>query len=130
MFVLLVVGLIFNFIFPPLSLACVITTMVLASILSCGCCCAKDYELRSNVKRFAIATLVSLCLMFAVQVVGLIAITVSVSTEVSNTGTISPSSLNGATTGVIILSVIGLVLNIMALVFSALFTWGRGCLAS
>lgn len=130
MVVLLVVGFIFNFVFPVISFICIIATIVIASILSCGCCCASDYDLQPDRKRFATATLVSLCLMFVVQIVGFVAIAASAINEASETGTFSQSSFEDATTGVIIIGVVGLVLNVMAVVFSALFTWGRGCCTS
>mmetsp|Transcript_41797 Transcript_41797/g.75250 ORF Transcript_41797/g.75250 Transcript_41797/m.75250 type:complete len:182 (+) Transcript_41797:77-622(+) len=130
MVVLLLIGFIFTFILPIVSFVCVIATIIIASILTCGCCCASDYNLKPNAKRFATATLVSLCLMFIVQIIWLIAAAAAMSTEASNTGTISQSTVDGASAGLIAVGALSIVFNIMAIIFSALFTWGRGCGAS
>jgi hypothetical protein len=45
MFLLLLVGFVFNFVFPFVSFLCTIAAIVLSSILSCGCCCASDFNL-------------------------------------------------------------------------------------
>ncbi|KAL7554916.1 hypothetical protein ACHAWF_018494 [Thalassiosira exigua] len=126
MFVLLLVGFIFNFILPAVSFVCSVATIVIASILTCGCCCAGEYDLKPNVEKFARATLLSLCLMFLVQIVGVVGALVAMGTEASNNGTISKDTANGAGVGVLVALVLGAVLNIMAIVFSGLFTWGRG----
>ena len=47
MFVLIIVGL--N-----------IAALVLASVLTCGCCCVKQYNLKPHVKKMATATLITL----------------------------------------------------------------------
>mmetsp|Transcript_11881 Transcript_11881/g.25542 ORF Transcript_11881/g.25542 Transcript_11881/m.25542 type:complete len:195 (+) Transcript_11881:152-736(+) len=127
MFILLVVGFIFYFINPAVSLVCLVTTIILASILTCGCCCASEYNMKPNVKKFANATLVSLCLMFFVQIVGLVSAWIAVSNEVDNTGKLSSSTAQGAGIGVGLTMALSVILNIMAIVFSAIFTWGRGC---
>lgn len=130
MFVLLVVGFIFNFIpviGPVVAFVCIIIVIVLSSTISCGCCCASDYNLKPHVKRWSTATLLCLVIMFVVQIIGFVAVLLTVGTEVSNTGTLSQSTVDGSSTAVTIIWVLSIILNILALAFSAIFTWGRGC---
>ncbi|KAL7547004.1 hypothetical protein ACHAWF_010319 [Thalassiosira exigua] len=158
MVVLLVVGFVCTFFIPIISFVCVIATMVIASTLTCGCCCASDYNLKPNVKKFATATLVSLVLMFVVQIIWLVSASAVMGTEVSNTGTISSRTAEGTTTSMmsvvmvwliaygtcvysthqpsswlrldsVIVGAISLVLNVMAIIFAALYTWGRNVCA-
>jgi len=120
MVVLLLVALICTFFVPIVPFICLIEAIFIASSITCGCCDASNFNLKPNVKRFATATLVSLCLMFIAQILWLIAM----GTDILNTGTVSQSILVGA------IGALSLVFNILAIVFSALFTWGRGYGAS
>ena len=122
MFVLLLVGMIFNFINPAVSFVCLIATFVISSILTCGCCCAGEYRMKPNVKKFAKYTLVSLSLMVIVQLSGVIGALAAI----SKTGKMSSITADGAGIGIVIAVGLGAVFYIMALIFSALFTWGRG----
>ncbi|KAL9179570.1 hypothetical protein ACHAXT_008860 [Thalassiosira profunda] len=124
LFVVILVGLVFLWIFPLISFICIITAIVLSSILTCSCCCAADYNLQPHVKKFAVATLVSLVLIFIIQVIYLIALFAAGETSVS--GTVSVDTAGPA---LVIVAVLSLVLNFVALIFSALFTWGRKCCA-
>ena len=124
MFILLLGAFVLNFVFPFGSFVCIIATIVLSSILSCGCCCASDYNLRANSKTFATSTLVSLCVMLLFQIIYTMSVVGNFSSEATDSGTINRTS------GVLGVWAISVVLNISAIIFSALFTWGRGCAAS
>ena len=125
--ILLIVGFIFSFFFPIVSFICLMATIAIAFTITCGCCGASDYHLKPNVKRSATATLVSLCLMIIVQIIAVIAVLASLGTEFSNTGTISTSTGDKVSIGLILLLAFSYLLYVMAIIFSALFTWGRGC---
>ena len=116
MFILLLVGLIFNVINPGVSFVCIVATIVLASILVGGCCCAQGYQLKSNVKRYAKYLLVTVCLTIPVGFAAVILLAVAAS-----------EGTNESTAGAISVTVLAIVLNIIAIVFSALIVWGRGC---
>ena len=88
-----------------------IATIVLSYILSSGCCCAMEYNLKSNVKKFAIATLISCSLSFILTI---ICMTDNIITQ--NIPSIA-------------LFYLAIALNALAIVFSCLFTFGRGCCA-
>jgi hypothetical protein len=74
-FILIIIGTVSAFFIPYLSSACFITALVfiialvLASVLTCGCCCAKNYNLKPHVKKMATATLVTLVLLFIVSTI-------------------------------------------------------------
>ena len=68
-FVLLIVRTVSAFFLPYISSACYIAALVLASVLTCGCCCAKNYNLKPHVKKMATATLVTLILLFIVSTI-------------------------------------------------------------
>ena len=97
MFVLILVGFVSAFI-PYLnfiSSACYIAALVLASILTCGCCCAKQYKLKPGVKKMATATLITLILLFIVSTIGAVILIQSImDTYDPTTGTISEDSIN------------------------------------
>ena len=113
LFVVLLVGILINIVLPPVSLVCTITAIVLSSILSCGCCC--DYNLSRNRRQLANAILISLCLMVILQVV-------SVSIWLSGFGYNVDQRVS-----IIIMLVLSYMLNITAIVLSAIFTWGKSC---
>ena len=81
MFVLLLVALACTFFIPIVSFVALIATIVLASCITCNCCCASDLRLHPKRKKFATATLVSLCMMFIVQIIWVIAVATAVGTE-------------------------------------------------
>jgi hypothetical protein len=58
-----------------------IAAIVIASVLTCGCCCASKYKLKFNVKKWSTATLVMLCLVIATNSIGRFA-----TGELSSTG--------------------------------------------
>ena len=114
LFVVLLVGILINIVLPPVSLVCTITAIVLSSILSCGCCCA-DYKLSKKRRQLANAILISLCLMVILQVI-------SVSIWLSGFGYNVDQRVS-----IIIMLVLSYMLNITAIVLSAIFTWGKSC---
>lgn len=126
MFVLLIIAFITTFVVPILAFVCLIAAIVISSAIACGCCCASDYKLQPNIKKFSTATLVSLILMFVVQIVWLIGAAAAIGTEASSTGTVSQSTAEATTISALIVFALSLVFNVMAIIFSALFTWGRG----
>ena len=67
MFVLQLVGLIlFLGIYPPLGALCFFITIILSLILSCGCFCAKRYDLKGN-RRYVYVTLILMVFMIIFQ---------------------------------------------------------------
>ncbi|KAL9186522.1 hypothetical protein ACHAXT_005760 [Thalassiosira profunda] len=122
MFVLLVVGFLFHFVFPPLSVVCVVATVVVGSVLSCGCCCAGELRLKPNVRNFATAVLASLG--------GGIVVQLAVMANLAYSGSNGTAwTAEGAGAGVFAAWLVGLLLHLAAIVFSALVAWGRGCCA-
>lgn len=145
-FVLLIVGTVSAFFIPYLSSACFIAALVLASVLTCGCCCAKNYNLKPHVKKMATATLVTLVLLFIVSIISTVILVKSLMDGYDETtGTFSDDTLMDGydyTTGtfsddtsvnvgmqimLLIVSIIGYVLIVLALIFSGIFIWGRKC---
>ena len=126
-FVLLLVGVIFNFIFPLVSFICIIIVIVITSTISCGCCCGSTMDLKPHVKRWSTATLASLCLMFILQIIAIIGIGIAGGRDVMNTGTVSQRTAEGSSVGLLVVWALTIILNFCALVFSAIFTWGRDC---
>ena len=124
-FVLLLIAFVFNFIFPVVSFVCIIVVIVITSAITCGCCCGSDLNLQPHVKKWSTATLVSLCLMFVVQIIGLIGASAAIGTEVSNTGTLSQKTADGASVGIVIVWALSIVFNVFAMIFAAMFTWKR-----
>jgi hypothetical protein len=96
--------------FLGLTTLSLLVAIVIASVLACGCCCASKYKLKPHVKKWATATLVSLCLLVATDIV------MGFSGEMSRTA----FRILGAFYSVLLL---------LALVFSGLFTWGRSSCA-
>ena len=121
LFCLILVGII-TFFLPLLSVVCIIAAIVIASVITCGCCCAGDYHLRPHVRKWAVAVLVTLSLTFVVSVVG-IAITFAVAGGEFSDGDVTIATYSGA----IAIVVVVLLLECLALAFSVLFTWGRNC---
>lgn len=109
-------------------------TVLLASVLTCNCCCAKKYKLKPHVKKMAAATLVSLILMEIVSYISSV-----IMTNITK-NTITMMFDENATAGIfsdaqvpfyvaIILAIIGYILPGLALIFSFIFIWGRKCCA-
>jgi hypothetical protein len=97
MFSLLIV---FTFLVPIISFIALIATIVIASVITCHCCCAGDFNLPPQVKTYATATLVSLCLMFVMQVNWAVSVIAALTKDMesSGTGSISSSTLNASMT--------------------------------
>ena len=115
-----------------ISSACYIAALVLASVLTCGCCCAKNYNLKPHVKKMATATLVTLILLFIVSTilsVGSVMAFQSVIFMMDGYDETTATYING--TMILTLAIIGYVLFLLliclALIFSGIFTWGRKC---
>ena len=54
LFILLLLGLVFNGVLPFVSPLCTVAAVVLGSVLSCGCCCAGDFHLKVMLRRLAL----------------------------------------------------------------------------
>ena len=106
---------------------CFIAAIVIASVLTCGCCCAGKYKLKHHVKKWATATLVTLCLVVILQIIATVIVYTAVGEEVSSTGTISESTANAVVASLVPISIALYILYALALVFSGLFSFGRGC---
>ena len=65
--------------------------------------------------------------MIIVQIIWVVTILASLGTKVSNTGTVSASTGDGLSIGFLFLGALGYLSYAIAIIFSALFTWGRGC---
>ena len=100
MFSLLIIAFVFTFLVPIISFIALIATIVIASVITCNCCCAGDFNLPTQVKKYATATLVSLCLMFVMQVIWAVSVIVALTNDMesSGTGSISSSALNASMT--------------------------------
>ena len=123
----ILVGIITSFFLPYVSIVCQISAIVLASVLTCGCCCAANYNLKPHVKKWATATLVTLCLVVILQIIATVIVYTAVGEEVSSTGTISESTANAVVASLVPISIPLYILYALALVFSGLFSFGRGC---
>ncbi len=123
LFCTILVGAITSFFLPTLSLVCQIIAIVLASILTCSCCCASNYNLKPHVKKWATATLVTMWLLIILQFISAI-ITAE---EMSSTGTISDEAIYAMAKSLLPISIIAYILYTLALVFSCLFSFGRSC---
>ena len=129
-FILLLMGTALAFFLPYFITIFNITALVLASVLRCGCCCAKNYNLKPHVKKMATATLVTLVLLFIVSIIvtvmSIMAIQSGMILYHTYPGTFSDvNSVN--VTKLWPVSIIGYVLIGLALIFSGIFTWGRKC---
>ena len=130
-FILIIIGTVSAFFIPYLSSACYIAALVLASVLTCGCCCAKNYNLKPHVKKMATATLVTLVLLFIVSTIVAVMVFQTLITVMDGydetTGTFSDITSVPNAIMLLTLSIIVYVLIGLALIFSGIFTWGRKC---
>ena len=118
-------GLITTFFLPFLSIVCQISAIVIASALTCGCCCAANSNLEPRVKKLAAATLVALCILIILQSIATVIIFAAVD-EASSTATISDSTDNDVVASLLPISIAAYVAYALALVFSGLLSFGRG----
>lgn len=118
-------GLITTFFLPYLSIACQISAIIIASALTCGCCCAANSNLEPRVKKLAAATLVALCMLIILQSIATVIIFAAVD-EASSTATISDSTVNDVVASLLPISIAAYVAYALALVFSGLLSFGRG----
>jgi hypothetical protein len=127
LFCTILVGAITSFFLPTLSLVCQIIAIMLASILTCSCCCAAKYNFKPHVKKWATATLVTMCLLIILQIIAATIIFTSAGEEMSSTGTISDEAIYAMVESLLPISIIAYILCTLALVFSCLFSFGRSC---
>jgi len=123
----ILVGLITTFFLPFVSIVCQISAIVIASALTCGCCCAANSNLEPRVKKLAAATLVALCILIILQSIATVIIFAAVDEEVSSTATISDSTVNDVVASLLPISIAAYVVYALALVFSGLLSFGRDC---
>ncbi|KAL9187591.1 hypothetical protein ACHAXT_001694 [Thalassiosira profunda] len=97
---------------PYIAGACNILALILTSAINCKCCCAVGYELKPNAQRFISAALLSLTIMFILNVIG---------------GYMLFLNNMEVTSGIMTLSAIVLTLQVIGMIFVGLFTWGRHC---
>ena len=95
---------------PYIAGACNILALILTSAINCKCCGTADYELKPNAQRFISAALLSLTIMFILNVIG---------------GYMLFLNNMEITSGVKTLGVISVVLNVAAVIFVGLFTWSN-----
>jgi len=123
----ILVGVIAAFFLPFVSIVCQISAIVLASALTCGCCCAANINLKPHVKRWAAATLATFCLLIVLQIIATIILYTAVDEDGSSTGMISDSTANAIVASLLPISIAAYVLYALALVFSCIFSFGCGC---
>lgn len=123
MFVLLIIAFVTAFFIPIISFICLIATIIIASVLTGGCCCASDYSLQPSVKKLASGTLVWLALMLITQIIWLNGLVTMGASEASETGTITRSIIDKRETlenSTREAGGLNLLFNVMAIIFSAL----------
>lgn len=94
-----------------IAFACVVATIIIASTISCGCCCASNLKLNPKVKRWNDAVLVTICIQIVLAIIGTII--------VYSTGVIS--------SGYVAIFWINRILSILSIVFAGIFAFGRKC---
>jgi hypothetical protein len=76
MFICLVVGFVLGWILYPIgayiSFICIIAAIVLASTVTCGCCCGSNLKLNPKVKRWSTATLLCLVIQWVLAITAII----------------------------------------------------------
>ncbi|KAL3793134.1 hypothetical protein HJC23_005636 [Cyclotella cryptica] len=118
MFLLLVIGFAIGWIGGNTGLIFIIVPIVIASTITCGCCCASNLNIDPRVKRWATATLICLVLQLILTIIAVIIVM---------TGA-TMGDTTGATAGTgIVLLVVTQILYILAAIFAGIFTWGRKC---
>ena len=116
MFALLVIGFGIGWIGGSSGLICIIATIVIASTITCGCCCASNLNLDPKVKRWSTATLLCLVLLLILTFIAVV---------IALTG-VAMGDTTGATAGTAIaLLIVTQTLYILAAIFAGIFTWGR-----
>ena len=117
----ILVGFVASFFLPGITILCQITAILIASILQCGCSCAGNFNLKPHVKKRALITLVILCIMIYLQI-ALIGAEITI-----EEGKLVPSYDPGKDEEIrLYASIVYYGLGVLALIFSSLFTWGRG----
>lgn len=64
--------------------------------------------------------------MFVVQIIWVKSAVVAGGAEASRTGVVSQQTIDGASAGLVAIFALNMVFNVLAIIFSALFVWGRG----
>ena len=94
-----------------IAFACVVATIIIASTISCGCCCASNLKLNPKVKRWNDAVLVTICIIIVLAIIA----------------AIITYSAGGVTTGYVAIFWINRILSILSIVFAGIFAFGRKC---
>ena len=98
-----------NLILGWIAFICVVAAIIITSTISCGCCCASNLKLNPKVKRWNDAVLVTICIQIVLAIIG----------------AIIGYSAGSATTGYVAIYWINRILNILSIVFSGIFAFGR-----
>jgi len=105
-----IIGFIFSFIFPPITILCNIIIIILAL---CGCCCL----LQPNTKRWASFIIFTSKLQSITIIIGYIILYRAYQKEEED------AIINNS--GVLITVIISWILNLFTIVFACLYTWER-----
>lgn len=124
--------------FAYVSLICLIAALIMASVITCGCCCASNYNLSPKVKRWSTAVMLCLVVQFVIIAIAIIigfagvgAVTTTVisnipTTSIDGRSTIIKSTVTTTTNPVsYAMLIIAQILYILPCVFAGIFTWGR-----
>eukprot|EP00548_Thalassiothrix_antarctica_P008440 CAMPEP_0194136942 /NCGR_PEP_ID=MMETSP0152-20130528/6883_1 /TAXON_ID=1049557 /ORGANISM="Thalassiothrix antarctica, Strain L6-D1" /LENGTH=168 /DNA_ID=CAMNT_0038833773 /DNA_START=21 /DNA_END=527 /DNA_ORIENTATION=+ len=122
-----IVGLLFQFTSSSFGMGDDIAAIVLSSILICRCCCAADYKLSPKTRKYAVILLNILCGQF---LCGIIIIAMSMAGfddmfEAFDGQELDPDFDSIYLTLIRILLIVGIVLDICAIIFACLYTWHR-----
>jgi hypothetical protein len=125
MFVCIVVGFVLAWIpliGPYITFCCLIAAIVLASTITCGCCCGANLKLNPKVKRWSTATLLCLVIQWVLYVIALIVAYSGAAASAYTYDTTTTEITSGVAWTLIIVAQI---VYILAAVFAGIFTWGR-----
>lgn len=124
--------------FAYVSLICLIAALIMASVITCGCCCASNYNLSPKVKRWSTAVMLCLVVQFVIIAIAIIigfagvgAVTTTVisnipTTSIDGRSTIIKSTVTTTTNPISdAMLIIAQILYILPCVFAGIFTWGR-----
>jgi hypothetical protein len=125
MFVCIIVGFVLAWIpliGPYITFCCLIAAIVLASTITCGCCCGANLKLNPKVKRWSTATLLCLVIQWVLYVIALIVAYSGAAASAYTYDTTTTEITSGVAWTLIIVAQI---VYILAAVFAGIFTWGR-----
>lgn len=116
MFALLVIGFGIGWIGGNTGLIFIVAPLVIASTITCGCCCASNLNLDPKVKRWSTATLICLVLLLTLTCIVVIIVVTGVVMDDTTGATVGTASA---------LLIVNQTLYILAAIFAGIFTWGR-----